>query len=362
MATVKEVYNAIDSFAPFKRAEDWDNVGLLLGDPAAEVSGVLLSLDMTNDTLEEAFALGCNLIVTHHPVIFKPLKALTADSLIYRATRRGISVICAHTNLDVAGYGVNFALADILGLSVTSPLDVLAEEPYNKIAVFVPPQAAEAVYEAMTAAGAGTLGNYAGCAYTSLGEGRFLPLEGANPAIGTVGKPERTEELRLEMIAPEEATPAVVAAMLAAHPYETPAYDVLENKALARRVGLGLVGNLPERMSPDQLAYWVQKRLGAKGLRYFAAKTPVERVAVCGGSGGSLLSKAVAKGAQALITGDVKHDVFLEAKRQGITLIDAGHFATENVVLPLLSRQLLLARPELSVRIARTSVDILSYL
>ncbi len=362
MTTVKEIYNAIDGFAPFKRAESWDNVGLLVGDPAAEVGGVLLSLDMTSDTLEEAHALGCNLIVTHHPVIFEPLKALTASSLIYRAARRGISVICAHTNLDVAGYGVNFALADVLGLSLTAPLDVTAEEPYNKIIVFVPPQASEAVYEAMTAAGAGSLGRYGGCAFLSRGEGRFLPLEGANPAQGRVGVPEQTEELRLEVIAPEGATAAVVSAMLAAHPYETPAYDVFENKALARRVGLGLVGSLPEKMTPDQLAFWVQKRLGAKGLRYYAAKGPVERVAVCGGSGGSLLAKAIAKGAQALVTGDVKHNVFLEAKQLGVTLIDAGHFATENVVLPLLASQLEAARPGLPVRIARSSVDVLSYL
>ena len=155
MAAVQEIYNAIDGFAPFKRAEHWDNVGLLVGDSAAEVTGILLSLDMTADTLDEALAHGCNLIVTHHPVIFEPLKALTADSLIYRAARQGVSVICAHTNLDVADYGVNFALADKLGLSITAPLDVTAEEPYNKIIVFVPSQAQEMVYEAMAAAGAG---------------------------------------------------------------------------------------------------------------------------------------------------------------------------------------------------------------
>ena len=362
MITVGDVFDCIDRFAPFDRAADFDNPGLLAGERDTQVKGVLVSLDMTHATLDEARDRGANLIVTHHPIIFHPLKKLSGKGLLCRMVREEVAVICAHTNLDVAPQGVNAAIVEALSLKEVSPLDVTYREDYHKIVVFVPREKEGAVYDAMTAAGAGTLGSYSGCAFVCEGTGCFLPGEEAHPAIGVPGCHQEVAEVRLEMICPRRLTKGVVKAMLEAHPYEMPAYDVFEDKGVAQVGGFGGIGSLIHPMNGHQLASYVKGRLGCGGVRYYAAPQPVSRVAFCGGSGGSYVELAAAKGAQALVTGDVKHDQFLLARELGITLIDAGHFATENPVLPLLTGAIREAFPALPVETARTSTDTVSYL
>lgn len=354
---VSEFYDAMDAIAPFSTAESWDNVGLLVGNRAQEVSRVLLALDMTEAVLDEAKAMGAELVITHHPILFSPLKTLDSHSLIGKTLAAGIAVISAHTNLDLAQGGVNDALAQRLKLTGVRPFVQEQSRPYTKVAVFVPAADALAVCDAMTAAGAGTLGNYAGCSFMVRGEGRFLPLEGADPAIGTVGAPETVDEVRLEMICPPDKLAAVLSAMRAAHPYEEPAFDVLHNYALTHSLSLGRVGELEMPMQAEELARFTKAQLGTEGVRYTGCSRAIETVAVCGGAGGDLLGQAKAMGAQALVTGEVKHHQLLEADALDIALIDAGHFATETVAMVPLRAMLLERLPDADIRISACCTD-----
>lgn len=350
MVAVRDFFDAIEAVAPFSLAESWDNAGLLVGSMDDEVRGALVALDATDEVIGEAGRLGANLIVTHHPVIFSPLKRIESDSLAHRLIAAGVKVISAHTNLDIAAGGVNDALAARLGLENARPLEIVSRKSWYKVAVTVPEESREAVYAAMAEAGAGRLGNYSHCGFFVPGEGRFLPLEGASPAIGAVGRPESVAETRLEMLASPRELAAVLAAMKAAHPYEEVAYDVYENRAVEETQSAGRVGELPEALPPERLAGLVKERLGARGVRYVDGGQAVVTVAVCGGSGADFLRRAKELGAQALVTGEAKHSQLLEARRLGMTLIDAGHFDTEAVVLVPLAEHL--RKRILGVRIA----------
>lgn len=362
MNKVGDFYDAIESFAPFHTAESWDNVGLLIGGRSLPVSRALLALDLTGAVLEEAKRLRAELVITHHPVIFKPLATLESGSLAYRAVAAGISVISAHTNLDLAQGGVNDALADRLQLADIRPLTEEQLQPWHKVVVFVPTAAAQEVYEAMAGAGAGRDGSYSHCAFFDRGEGRFLPLEGAAPAIGQVGALESVEEIRLEMLCAPQDTAAVVAAMRFAHPYERPAFDVLHNHGRYSSLSLGRIGNTEKPVSPCDFATFVRERLGAAGVRLVAGPGEITTVAVCGGGGGNLLQAAKARGAQALVTGEAKHNEILEATELGMTLVDAGHFATENVVMEPLRWGLSELLPGAVITISSSCTDGLRYI
>lgn len=345
--TVKDILAAVDAIAPFRLTMDFDNTGLLVGDPDAPVQSVLLALDCTDPVIEEAKRQNANLIISHHPVIFKGIKRVTADSVVWKAIRSDISVISAHTNLDIAQGGVNDCLAQKIGLSQLRGLTVTNSEAFDKVIAFVPESHAAAVHQAMTAAGAGTIENYAGCAFFTHGEGSFLPLEGADPYLGTVGEVEKAKEVRIEMICPKAKTKAVVAAMKAAHPYEVPAYDIFEDRGIVSEESLGRVGELCEPLSAKELAQQVKDALGDTAIRYTEGKQPIQTVAVCGGAGDSELESAIRCGAQALVTGEAAHHIFIEAAHRGITLIEAGHFHTEAVVLDSLCQRLMEKFPEI---------------
>lgn len=340
MSTIQKIYEAIDSIAPFSLAMDFDNPGLLVGNRSALVRKALLVLDCTGQAVELAQELGASLIITHHPVIFHPLKQVNEESLVYQLISRRIGVVSAHTNLDIARDGVNDHLARVIGLTQVEGLSPVASTPYRKVAVFVPQSHAQAVREAMAQAGAGQLGNYDSCAFLTPGAGFFRPLEGASPFLGEVGRQEQVEEVRVEMICPPGLTGRVIDAMRQAHPYEEPAFDLFEDHALTETCFLGRVGQLERPLSAQELARWVKDTLRAASVRYVDGGRPIRRVAVCGGSGGDLTSQALASGADALLTADVKHDQFLQAAHQGLTLLDAGHFDTEDVVLEPLARRL----------------------
>jgi len=359
--TAGDYRNALDTFAPFALAQSWDNVGLLIGSPEREVTRALVALDATGAVIDEALSEGAQLVITHHPIIFTGLKSIPAHSPVHRAIKGDIAVICTHTNLDIATGGVNDILAEMLGLRDTAPLETTGTSHYLKVVVYVPADSAEAVYTAMTQAGAGKQGEYAGAAFLSEGQGRFTPLEGANPTIGRVGQLEKVREQRLEMLVTPEDLPAVLAEVKAAHPYEEPAFDVFETRGRSERYGLGRIGRLPAPLAPRQLASLLREKLGCPPLKCVLGKGPIERVAVCGGSGGDLLERAGLVGAQALITADVKHSQMLAAGDLGMTLIDAGHYATEAVVLPTLLEKLRAALPEADVRRAESCTEPVSF-
>lgn len=347
---VQGIADAVDALAPRRFAEGWDNVGLLLGDPAAEVSRVLLALDVRDSTVALAVNGGYNVIVAHHPLIFKPLKSLRADTPLGRKLAallaHGIAVIAAHTNLDTAPGGVNDVLADRLGLDPDTCAPLAAKhDPWLKLAVFVPAEHAERVRRALFDAGAGRLGKYSEASFSVSGRGTFKPQVGAQPFLGAVGERATVEEERLEVILPAVRERAVVRALLAAHPYEMPAFDLcaLRNTSPLTDYGLGRVGRLPQ---PVSLATFVERvRESLSTPVRVAASRPLDAVRVrtvglCGGSGAEFIDAAKFAGCDVYVTGDVRYHEAQHACELGLPVVDAGHFATEQPVVPVLANRL----------------------
>lgn len=362
MAKVYDIYNAINSFAPFKLQESWDNAGLIVGDMQNEVKTAVLALDITNPVIEEAAKLNAQLIISHHPVIFNAVKRIPSNSPVYNLAKNNMSAICAHTNLDIAKGGVNTVLAEVLGIKDTVPLSIASSQNYKQIRVYVPIDHIEQVYEAMANAGAGYLDGYSGCAYISDGEGRFIPGDNTNPYLGQHGQLEKTKEQLISMICSPSKLNNVITAMIKAHPYEVPAYEITDNSAVTKNEALGLIGKLDKEYTPEQLAVHVKTSLQSGGVRLYAAQKPINKVAICSGSGGSLLDDVIKSGCDAFITADVRHDVALSAIEAGITLIDAGHFETENIVIKPLADRLSNMIKDVSFIIAQSGKAIVKYI
>lgn len=349
--TAGAVYDAIDALAPFGSCMEWDNVGLLVGSPEAAVNGVLVTLDVTTGAVKKALEMRMDCIVSHHPVIFHPLKRLSTQHAAGLCLANGISVISAHTNYDFAAHGVNYALAAALGLQNIRPFGrENAAEPWYSLVVYVPVTHAETVYHAMSAAGAGRQGNYSGCAFLNEGEGRFLPQAGAKPFLGEEGKLEKAAEVRLEMLCAPEQTEAVITAMRTAHPYEEPAFSILPNHALHTQESYGMLGELPQPLLPEELATLTERVLSTH-VQYVPTARKIKTVAVCGGAGSDFMGEAAAAGADAFLTGEVKHHEWFMAAERGLCLMAAGHHATEHIAMPQLARQLQEALPDLPVEV-----------
>jgi dinuclear metal center YbgI/SA1388 family protein len=341
---VSDVLGIINKIAPFRYAEEWDNVGLQVGDPAAPAERIMVALDPGRDALDAAVADSCHLLLTHHPLIFTPLKKIAATdptgNLVALAIRHGLTVASLHTNFDIAAGGVNDLLAQRLGIASCQPLKTTGAEELVKLSVFVPQGHEEQVLEALFRF-SGVIGNYRDCSFRTGGTGTFTPQAGARPFIGEVGKREEVGETRVEVLVRGTDTAAAVKALLKAHPYEEPAFDLypLLNKGEER--GLGRIGELAAATTLGEFAAFVKERLGLQGVRYVGdAGRRVRKVALCGGSGVSLLRTAQYQGADVLVTGDVKYHEAREAEVLGLALVDAGHFATERVMVQGLAARL----------------------
>lgn len=331
----------LEELAPKRLALDWDNVGLQVGSPKAEVNKILVALDVNEDVLAEAAGAGADFIITHHPLFFHPLTAVRTDlrpgTLIAEALAKGIGIYAAHTNLDLAGGGVNDALAKRLELTDVKILQSRGHQALEKITVFVPADFADAVRDALSSAGAGWIGNYSHCTFQTAGTGTFIPREGANPYLGTAGKLERVDEVRLETIVPAHLREQAVRAMLKAHPYEEAAYDLYALANEGEAYGLGRVGKTAKTMTLEEFSSHVKEKLSLRVLRVAGdPRLAVNKVAVCGGNGGDLIQAAVYAGADVLVTGDVKYHQAGDALAMGLAVADAGHDATETVVIPAL--------------------------
>ncbi|MEA5010838.1 MAG: Nif3-like dinuclear metal center hexameric protein [Angelakisella sp.] len=338
MMRVGEIIQAVETIAPFTTALDWDNSGLLVGDKNAQVERVLIALDVTSQVVQEAKRKGANLIISHHPVIFGGgRKKLVPGDPAVDALIAGIAVISAHTNWDMAQLGVNKALADTLGLKNQQPLALEKSRCFQKLIAYVPATHADVVFNAMCEAGGGILGDYSAVGSLTDVEGRFTPKKGADPYIGAVGQPCRVVEKAVGMLVHPDRMQDVLLAMKKAHPYEEPAYDIYENKAVTDDCWLGVVGSLPASMGEIDFARLLGEKLGL-APRFNPGSRNIRRVAVCGGSGADYLKHA--KGVDAFVTGDVKHHQFIEAASSNITLYDAGHYATEQVSMPQLCKLL----------------------
>lgn len=341
----REIMAAMENMAPAHLAAGWDNVGLLVGSPDQEVTSLLVALDVPPAVAEAAVAGGVDMIVAHHPLIFKSLKSIRTDQPLGRTLaallRAGVAVFAAHTNLDAAVGGVNDILAAKLGLMASRPLTADYCESLQKIVVFVPESHAEAVRRAMAEAGAGHIGNYSHCTFQAAGIGTFLPLTGSKPFIGKTGELEYVSEFRLETIIPAGKADKVVQAMLAAHPYEEVAYDLYQLENAGRYYGVGRVGELLRPLSLDTFVKQVKSALNINEVRLSGpAERQIKVAAVCGGAGAGLIAEAIRAGADVFVTGDVRYHEAQEAALCGLTIIDAGHFASEKPVLEAVAARL----------------------
>lgn len=344
MSTLRDVIAALDAAYPPRLAMDWDAVGLVCGDPDDTVSRVLVAVDPTPETVDEAISSGAQLLVTHHPLLLRGVHGVGADTpkgaLLHRLIRAGVALFTAHTNADVADPGVSDALAAALGLTVSGPLVPVPGPALDKIVTFVPVgPAIAAVHAALSDAGAGAIGNYSHCSFATAGTGQFLPLDGAAPVIGSVGRLERVAETRLEMVLPRSRRRDVVAALRAAHPYEEPAFDLLEMAPLPSSLGLGRTGELDDAEPFAAFTRRVAAALPATAWGVRGAgdpDRPIRRVAVCGGAGDSALDSAARAGVDAFVTADLRHHPASEHALAGTgpggptpALVDVAHWASE---------------------------------
>ncbi len=365
MPTLGDITALVDEWFPPHGADDWDAVGLVLGDPSVDVRRILLAVDPVKAVADEAILLDADLLITHHPLFLKGVHGFAATDpkgrLAHRLVSNGCALFTAHTNADSPVGGVSESLALALGLEGLSPLDPRPKE-LDKFVVFVPEEAAEGVRAAMAEAGAGRIGDYDNASFTSHGQGRFRPLDGAAPAVGEVGRPEVVDEVRIEMVASRELRGYVEAKIRTAHPYEEPAYDVIELASDDDQLdGSGRVGHLAEPVSLREFAQLVASVLPptAHGVR--VAGDPdqrVEFVGVCGGAGDFLLDR-VREGVDVYVTSDLRHHPASELREHGApALVDVAHWAGESTWLPVLQRRLADALGDtVEVRASSTNTD-----
>lgn len=361
---LKTLIDELECFAPLSYQESYDNAGLICGNVETEIHSALLCLDVTPIVVEEAIQQGCNLIISHHPLIFRGIKKLTGTSDIEKslilAIQNNIAIYAAHTNLDNVTGGVNAKLAENLGLTKVRILDPLSGD-IKKLVCFVPESHAEGVRNAIFEAGAGTIGNYDQCSFNSRGLGTFRAGESAQPFVGEKNKLHEEPEIRIESIFSAHKQRQIVQAMLEAHPYEEVAYDIyaLENSNPLK--GAGAIGEI-EPMEEMDFLHLVKDRLKAGCLKHTALLNhPVKKIAICGGSGSFLLQKAIREKADVFLSADFKYHDFFEAENK-ILIIDAGHFETEQFTIDLFYELLIKKFPTFAICLSKTARNPVFYL
>ena len=362
MHTVASVIDFLEQFASPSLAADWDNVGLLLGDRASPVRKILTCLTVTPDCAAEAIELGAQLIVTHHPILFRGAKRLTGDTaegrILLSLARAGVAVYSPHTAFDNTIGGINDSLAGRLGLKDLQPL-VAEEGPRQcKLVVFVPDADLAKVSEAVFAAGAGNIGQYSQCSFRLDGTGTFFGSDATNPTVGQRGRREEVREWRLEMVCPEEVVEAVIVAMRTAHSYEEPAFDVYPLRPGKSREGVGRVGRLPYPQTLEDFGRRVRAALSCGPVQLVGEMgRAVERVAIVCGAGGELLSEAVRARADVFLTGEMRFHDYLTAQTREVALCLPGHYATERFALEELADRLKRHFPDLDVAASSRESD-----
>lgn len=348
-----ELQAAIESFAPPSLQESWDNSGWNVNLHNENIRGVMICLDVTPEVVRAAADAGCQVVVSHHPLLFHAVRCVdTADPVsrcLSDLCREGISLYCAHTSADSTLGGINTWLGRTLGLKNTRPL-VPQDVALCKMVVTVPPDQAETVRAALAKAGAGTLGAYSDCSFTASGEGRFRPSAAAHPAIGTAGVLETVAEERIEVLIPEALVAEATKAVLAVHPYEMPALDVYPLKnADDGKSGLGVAGDLEEPVTLREFAARVKEKLSA-GVLHISGdlEAEVTRAGICGGSGHSLVSAAQAAGCDVFLTGELRHESYFGSR---IPLIEAGHYDTEKCFVNILCEALQMSAPVIQYKV-----------
>lgn len=343
MYTVKEVIHALNTFAPPQLAESWDHVGLMVGSEKAEVTSILCALDLNLEVIDEAIRVGAQMIVTHHPLLFKPIHCIQYDQpmgqMLYRLIKNDLAVFSMHTNFDIVQGGINDYLAHQLGLTSIKPLQVTVSNKLQKLIVYVPKSHYESVRDAIIQSNKATIGHYSGCTFSSEGIGTFIPLEGSHPYRGETHQLEQVQEVKLECMVHPNQLQELMAIIQSVHPYEEIAYDVYNLENVKQVEGIGRVG-ICETMQVKDVIQHLKQIFSIPYVRLVGKEDQkVSKVALCSGSGGSLISQA-AHEADLYITGDVSFHQAQEALSKGLVVVDVGHYASENIAMPIIEKYL----------------------
>ena len=344
---IKDITKIIEDFAPLGLQESYDNAGLIIGNSNSNATGALLTIDITEEVVDEAIEKGYNLIISHHPIIFGGLKKITGrnyvERIVIKAIKNDIAIYSAHTNIDNVKNGVNGKICELLNLQNTKILSP-ANGNLKKLITFIPSEHAAKVREAVFSAGAGTIGNYDRCSFNSNGEGTFRGNENTNPYVGNVGETHFEQEVKFETIFPSHIQGKVINALLNAHPYEEVAYDIYSLDNNNTEIGAGMIGILNEEISEEEFLKTLKSTFNLDIIRHTKLfGKPIKKVAVCGGSGDFLLNTAIAKGADIFISGDFKYHRFFDAENN-IIIADIGHFESEqftkNIFYDILTKKI----------------------
>ncbi|MDF1672491.1 MAG: Nif3-like dinuclear metal center hexameric protein [Vicingaceae bacterium] len=362
---VKEITKIIEEFAPLSYQESYDNSGLIVGNHNDEVTGVLIALDCIDSVLEEAIALNCNMIIAHHPIVFSGLKKFNGknyiEQVVIKAIKNNIILYAAHTNLDNANNGVSFKMAEKIGLKNCKVLQP-KKNLLSKIITYSPIANANDIREAMFNAGAGNIGNYAECSYNSEGLGTYKGLAGTNPHLGTTGEFHQEKETKIEIVVPNHLIGKVVKSMIAAHPYEEVAYDIVQLQNSHQLVGSGVIGELEQEEEEKDFLMRLKNDLNTDCVRHTnMLNKKVKKVALCGGSGSFLLNDAIQNSADVFITGDFKYHQFFDAEDK-IIIADLGHYESEQYTTELIYEILNKKIPNFAIRLSKENTNPVNYL
>ncbi len=332
MANIKDVSSYLESFAPHAYQESYDNSGLITGDPNAQVLGILVTLDCTEAVVSEAIDSKCNLIIAHHPIIFKGLKKLTGQNYVERtiikAIKNDIAIYAIHTNLDNVFHGVNKKISETIGLKNLQLL-VPKKDSLTKLVTFIPKENSEEVIKALHTAGAGNIGQYKNCSFRISGTGTFTPTEGSTPHIGKLNELEKVDEVRVEVIFPTHLETKIMSALRQSHPYEEVAHYLTRLENETQEAGSGMIGELETSMEPLDFLKHLKTNLKTACVRHTTpSEKKIKKVAVCGGAGSFLLPMAISKGADVFVSADFKYHEFFDADGK-IMVADIGHFESE---------------------------------
>ena len=361
---ITEITNYLESIAPLHFQEDYDNSGLLVGNENSIVDAALITLDCTEEVVQEAVALGCNLIIAHHPIIFSGLKKLAGNNYVERtiiqAIKNDIAIYAIHTNLDNVGNGVSAKIAEKLGVEnckILSP----KKDLLRQLVIYCPSSDAEKVRNKLFKVGAGNIGNYDECSFTSVGEGTFRANEGCNPHLGEIGERHQEQEERIEVIFPKHKEQAIIAAIKDVHPYEEVAYQIYILDNVYENVGSGVVGKLSKAMDSKAFLELLKSTMKTDCVRYSKlVKNKIETVAICGGSGSFLLSNAKRAKADILITADFKYHDFFDAE-DDIIIADIGHYESEQFTKDLIYDLLTKKFSKFAVQLSKVNTNPIKY-
>ena len=365
MTKIKDITTYLESIAPLALQESYDNAGLIVGDLNTQVTGVLVCLDSVEATIDEAVEQGANLIIAHHPIVFKGLKRFNGSNYVERtvikAIKNDIAIYAIHTNLDNVPNGVNSIIAKKLGLENIRVL-IPQKEALTKLVTYCPVDKSKKVQEALFEAGAGNIGKYSHCSFNSEGRGTFKAGETATPYVGKVGEIHQEREVKIEVVVPNHLLTKVVASLLKAHPYEEVAYDMFLMQNEDPNIGGGAIGELRDEVSTMEFLQRIKDTMKAGSVRYTEVLKPtIKKVAICGGSGSFMLSAAKRAGAELFLTSDFKYHEFFDSENQ-IVIADIGHYESEQYTSELLSDFLTQKFSTFAVRISAINTNPVNYL